>query len=208
MKILLVDDHTLFRDGIAHVLQKLADEMSILEAGNGLEALSMASEHPDLELVLLDLNLPDHSGFDILSQFSQQYPTLPVIIISASEKQSDMRRAIEQGALGYIGKGSSSQVMLNAIHLVMAGEIYMPASLIQRVSQQQKESTEYQLTQRQRGVLKLMDQGYANKLIADKLNIAESTVKMHITAIFRALQVTNRTQAVLKAQEIGLVERV
>lgn len=207
MKILLVDDHALFRDGIARVLQELADDMSILEAGNGGEALGVASEHVDLELVLLDLNLPDQSGFDILSQFSKQYPTLPVIIISASEEHSDMHQAIKQGAMGYIGKGSSSLIMLNAIRLVMAGEIYMPARLIQSASHQRNKSAEHQLTQRQKEVLKLMDQGYANKLIADELNITEATVKMHITAIFRVLQVTNRTQAVLKAQKIGLVER-
>ncbi len=206
MKILLVDDHTLFRDGIAHVLQALAEEMDIRQACNGSEALRMAEEHANLELVLLDLNLPDQSGFDILSHFSQHYPTLPVIIISASEEHSDMRQAIQQGAMGYIGKGSSSQVMLNAIHLVMAGEIYMPASLIQSASQH-NESPAHRLTQRQKEVLELMDLGYANKLIADKLNITEATVKMHVTALFRALQVTNRTQAVLKAQKMGLVKR-
>lgn len=206
MKLLLVDDHTLFREGIRHMLNALSESTCILESGNGPQALEIASQHPDLDLVLLDLNLPGPNGQDILQQFSSLHPTLPVVIISASEKPTDIQRALSNGAMGYIGKGFSSEVMLSAIRLVLAGEIYTPTSLL-NASQQPglSQPNIYSLTERQRDVLKLMDRGYANKLIADELTISEATVKMHITSIFRTLGVSNRTQAVLKAQEIGLV---
>ncbi len=204
MKILLVDDHALFRDGLARVLQELGENTITLEAENAQQAFETVDKNPDLDLVLLDLNLPEQNGFTILSHFSKQHPMLPVIIISASEKTQDMHHAIEQGAMGYIGKGSRGEVMLNAIRLVMAGEIYMPSSLLKKTQQNQSNITN-SLTQRQKSVLQLMDQGLANKHIADKLNITEATVKMHITAIFKTLQVSNRTQAVLKAQQEGIV---
>lgn len=200
MKIILADDHALFREGISHVLKDLDQQVTILEASGVEQALEAARHHADIDLVLLDLNMPGQNGFEALQTFSTEFPTLPVVVLSASESRNDMQRALDLGAMGYISKGSTSNIMLNALRLVLSGEVYVPSYLLQN-----KVPEEHSLTQRQLDVLTLMDQGHSNKVIASMLDISEATVKMHVTAIFRELQVSNRTQAVLKAQKLKLL---
>jgi DNA-binding NarL/FixJ family response regulator len=200
MKILLADDHAMFREGVSHILQALDEEVIIIQSGNVEQALQAAAQHDDLDLALIDLYMPGKNGFDALEVLSSQQPTLPIVVLSASNNQQDMQRAVQLGAMGYIRKDSSGSVMLNALRLVMAGEVFIPSQLMPSSEQQATH-----LTQRQQDVLLLMEQGLANKLIADRLNISEATVKMHISAIFRELGVTNRTQAVLKAREMQIL---
>ena len=199
MKLLVADDHVLFREGLAHILQGLDVEVIILQAGNVDEALATVTAHDDIDLALIDLVMPGRNGFDAIKALTQSAPTLPIVVLSASNNQQDMQTAIELGAMGYILKDSSSSVMLNALRLVISGEVYIPSTMVK------KSHNSCHLTGRQLEVLQLMDQGLANKLIADRMNISEPTVKMHITAIFRELNVTNRTQAVLKARQLQLV---
>ena len=203
MKIILADDHALFREGIAHILKALSDNLNIIETMSADDTIKAVSQHNDADLVLIDLYMPGKDSFDAILELSQRHPTLPIIVLSASDSPDDMQRAIKLGAMGYINKESSSKIMLNAIQLVLAGEIYMPAKMLKA----QNES-ELQLTERQREVLGLMSQGFSNKLIADKLCISEPTVKMHVSAIFRFFNVTNRTQAALKASEAKMVKVV
>jgi DNA-binding NarL/FixJ family response regulator len=200
MKILLADDHAMFREGLTHILKALDEEVVTVETGNVEQALSAAAEHDDLDLALIDLYMPGQNGFDALEALSRLQPTLPIVVLSASNNQQDMHKAIKLGAMGYIRKDSSGSVMLNALRLVMAGEVYLPSQMMHSHDQQQTH-----LTRRQLEVLQLMEQGQANKLIADGLNISEATVKMHISAIFRELGVTNRTQAVLKSRELQIL---
>jgi len=202
MKILIADDHVLFREGMVHILQPLDDNVSVIETGNVDQTLAVVAKNDDIDLVLIDLFMPGRNGFDALKEISQNQPTLPIVVLSASNNQQDIHKAIELGAMGYIRKDSSSSVMLNALRLIIAGEIYIPSSALHSSKQQT------QLTGRQLDVLKLMDEGLANKLIADRLNISEPTVKMHISAIFRELNVNNRTQAVLKARDLQLVTQL
>jgi len=202
MKILIADDHALFREGVIHILQELSEDVITLESSDVEHALSTVEDNADLDLLLMDLYMPGQNGFDALEVLTNTHPALPVVVLSASNNPQDMRKTIHMGAMGYIRKDSTGSVMLNALRLVLAGEIYTPSQMMNTQNEQS-----HHLTQRQLEVLKLMEQGCANKIIADQLCISEATVKMHISAIFRELMVSNRTQAVLKAQEKNILCR-
>ena len=202
MKILVADDHALFREGVIHILQGLDEDVTSIESNNVEQTLSMVSENDDLDLLLMDLYMPGQNGFDALDILTNSHPALPIVVLSASNNPHDMQKTIQKGAMGFIRKDSTGSVMLNALRLVLAGEIYTPSQMMNAGSEQA-----YHLTQRQIEVLQLMEQGCANKIIAEQLSISEATVKMHISAIFRELMVSNRTQAVLKALEKNILCR-
>ena len=206
MKILIVDDHALFRGGLCHVLQYLDEQVDVLEASNCDCAMQHVEANPDLDLVLLDLNMPGEDGFKGLHSFSTLYPTIPVVIVSASNRRRDIQRALDTGAMGFIPKESTSSVMLNALQLVLAGSIYLPPSMGQQSNQYSKPTndTVQTLTPRQLQVLSMVVQGHSNKVIAAQLDIAETTIKMHVTAILKSLGVSNRTQAAMEAEKLGL----
>lgn len=205
MKILIVDDHALFRDGLSLVLQSLEYEVSILEAPNCDMAIQLVSEHSDLDLVLLDLNMPGKDSFEVLEMFTKSYPATPVVIISASTQREDIRRALDTGAVGFIGKDTTSAVMLNALRLIFSGGVYTPPGMAEPQVSTQNTDNHLELTPRQLQVLALLVKGGSNKLIASELSIAEATVKMHITSILKSLGVTSRTQAVLAIEKQGLL---
>lgn len=207
MKILIVDDHALFREGLCHVLNALPDDVTIFEAPDYARAISCLSENTNLDLVLLDLNMPGTDGFTALTSFSKLYPALPIAILSASTQRSDIQRALNAGAMGYIPKDTTSSVMLNALQIIFSGSVYVPPKFAQYEPQgaQWDSANSHHLTPRQREVLHLLVQGIANKEIAAQLNLAEATVKMHVTSIFKTLGVANRTQAVITAEKLGLI---
>lgn len=202
MKILIVDDHDLFREGLSLIISNLDKELIILEASDYDSAMQYVSSHPDLDLVLLDLNLPGKDGFSALTSLSEKYPTLPVVILSASKQRSDMQRALDSGAMGYIPKETNSSIMLNALQIIMAGGVYIPSNIAQtnNPAEAQNIASHFNLTPRQTEVLTMLVDGSSNKKIADKLNLTESTVKVHITSIFKAMNVKNRTQAAMAAE--------
>jgi DNA-binding NarL/FixJ family response regulator len=204
MKILIADDHALFREGMRHVLNDLAEHIDILEAPDCERALQHAAKHADLDLVLLDLNMPDKNGFAALDMFTEQYPALPVVILSASNQRSDIQRALELGAMGFISKDATGNVMLNALRIVLSGEVYIPPALVQHSATQARRSSEPALTPRQLDVLALLVEGHSNKKIGSHLGLAEGTVKMHVTAILKELNVSNRTQAAMAVEKMGL----
>jgi DNA-binding NarL/FixJ family response regulator len=221
MKLLVVDDHALFREGLGHVLRRLEDGVLIHEAGSCEEAFGLITSHDDFDLVLLDLALPGMGGFAGLETLREKFPRLPVVVLSGSEDARDMERVLRVGALGYIPKSSCSQVMLSALRLVFAGGVYLPPSMLQSgelstpvVSKGVAKSSDGDkgtpdngpLTARQREVLALLAEGKPNKLIARALNISEGTVKTHVATIFQVLNVNNRTEAVRAAQRLCLSE--
>lgn len=206
MKILIADDHALFREGMCHVLGELSESVTLLQASECESALKHATDHPDLDLVLLDLNMPGKDGFAVLDTFTNRYPALPVIILSASNRRSHIQRALDAGALGFIPKDTTSAVMLNALRLVLSGGIYIPPVIAVTealVDKKSRHNTQH-FTPRQLETLAFLTQGYSNKEIARFLNLSEATVKMHVTAIFKNLGVSNRTQAVLAVEKSGL----
>ena len=198
MKILIVDDHALFREGLCHLLKKLDQQIQIHEAYNADIALSIIANHPDLDLVLLDLNMPGKNGFTVLNSAIENFPLTPIVVLSASQDHNEMQRVIDMGAMGFIPKETTGDVMISALQLILAGGIYVPPTMINQTDNSQT------LTPRQLEVLKMLAEGLSNKKIAKGLGIAEATIKMHITSIFKCLCVSNRTQAAMAAQTMGL----
>ena len=211
MKILVVDDHTLIREALRGVLQELKPEAGVIDASSCREALELAQANAaELDLVLLDLGLPDGDGFDTLGELRDLYPAVAIVVLSASKDRDSVTKVLDLGALGFIPKSASRAVMVSALQLVFAGGIYVPPEILQRskapMSAPVSASTspsELGLTERQIDVLALMMQGKSNKAVCRELDLAEATVKNHITAILRALKVTNRTEAVLAVAEFG-----
>jgi DNA-binding NarL/FixJ family response regulator len=201
MKILVVDDHALFREGICHVLNQMGNDITILEVSDCDQAIQHVSANPDIDLVLLDLNMPGKNGFVALELLTQRYPALPIVILSASNLRNDIQRALDKGAVGFIHKDTSSVIVINALRMILSGGIYVPPNM---AMQQDTGRSFLDLTQRQYEVLAELVEGHSNKVIAAYLNLAEATVKMHVTAIFKRLGVSNRTQAALEAKKLGV----
>jgi len=204
MEFLVVDDHALFREGICQALSRIEDTVSVHEASTCEQALEFVSSNSDLDLVLLDLHLPGKHGFEALDELTKSYPALPVVILSASNLQVDVKRALDKGAVGFIHKDTTSKIMLNALRMVLAGGIYTPPNMLEHEALAQTNVSINDLTPRQLQVLSGLKNGQSNKLIASDLDLAEATVKMHITAIFKCLGVSNRTQAALEADKLNL----
>ena len=215
MKILVVDDHTLIREALRGVLQELKPEADVIDASSCREALQLAQANAGaLELVLLDLGLPDGDGFDTLGELRDLYPAVAIVVLSASKDHDSVTKALDLGALGFIPKSASRAVMVSALQLVFAGGIYVPPEILQRPQDAPMSApasapmpapspSELGLTERQIDVLALMMQGKSNKAVCRELDLAEATVKNHVTAILRALKATNRTEAVIAVGELG-----
>lgn len=200
MKILVVDDHSLFREGLVYVLNRLEGDITIIEASNYEQAITHLQNNADLDLALCDLSMPDKDGFTLIKYCRKHFPLVSVVVLSASKEQSDLKRALDSGVLGFIPKDTTSEVMLSALRLIMAGEIYIPASMTQHSNNNQ--NMPKSLTPRQQEVVNMMMKGFSNKKIALEIGIAEATIKMHVTAIFKRLGVNNRTEAALAAQKL------
>lgn len=215
MKILVADDHELFREGLRHVLQQLDEGTSIIEASDYPQTLKLAETESDIDIVLLDLSMPGMPWAEGLQLLRQKLPQeTPVIVLSASDDRAHVLQAVNLGAAGFIPKTSSSRVMLSALKLVLSGGVYLPPALLDQRAPDALENTPKPvldgaasfLTPRQREVLVLLGQGKSNKEIARVLNLAEGTVKLHVTAILKALNVNNRTRAVVAAAQMGLTD--
>jgi len=208
MKILLVDDHPLFIEGIRTVLQRLNDHVSIQSAGSCEEAIELTEDEDDIDLLLLDLNLPGVSGLDGLQHLRRQLPATPIVLLSASEDRNKVLRAIELGAKGYIPKSSTPDIIITALQLVLSGGVYLPMAVLDTVNSSQLKTCNADgqtLTPRQVEVLGLVAEGLSNKAIANRLSMAENTVRVHVSAILRFLDVTNRTEAGVAASRMGLL---
>lgn len=210
MKILLADDHMLFREAMHFHLHELWPQAEILDAGNFQEAFTLAEGNPDIGLALLDLNMPGNKGETSVQDFCSRHPGVPVVVISGVDQRDSIERVLNNGAMGFIPKTTSPQEMRSALALVMDGGIYLPPLLLQKVLSSEPQeisakSGDISLTTRQLQVLRQMANGDSNKEIGLALNMAEGTVKVHIAAIFNSLGVGKRMDAVLKAQRLGLI---
>ncbi len=217
MKILIVDDHPLFLEGIKPIIDKLGGDTVLLIADCCRNALDSVRQHSDLSLILLDLRLPDMDGFVVLKTSIENNPDIPVVILSASTLRSDMKRTLAAGAKGFICKSSSPPVVVNALRLVLAGGVYIPPEMVAvgsftstvgnadpaaEINGQQN----IHLTPRQLEVLSLLTdgKGRSNKEIARTLRCSEATVKVHVTSILKSLGVKNRIQVMNAAKKLGL----
>jgi DNA-binding NarL/FixJ family response regulator len=217
VKVLVVDDHPLILEALRHVLAQLETALEVFEASSAEAGRRLVDEHPDASLALLDLALPGADGFELLADFRAAHPAVPVVVLSASERHVDVLRALDMGAMGYIPKRSPNSVMLQALRLVLSGGIYVPAAAIgaepaaartlpapPAPARSRTSPRDLGLTDRQAEVLGCILQGLPNKLICRRLALAEGTVKIHVAAILRALNVHNRTQAVIEASRLGI----
>ena len=222
MKVLVVDDHTLIRTALRGVLGQLDGGLTMLEASDCRSAFEQIEAHPDLDLVLLDLNLPGKHGLAALEELRTSYPALPVVVLSSANDRASVMQSLDLGAMGYIPKLSSNEVLVSALRLVLSGGIYIPPEILARSGHAPAASADTAvasvqrsvpprvpadlgLSERESRILRLLLEGKSNKLICRELDIAESTVKNHITQILRTLNVTSRTQAVIVAAQMGLV---
>jgi DNA-binding NarL/FixJ family response regulator len=219
MKFLLVDDHTLIREAVRGVLRELDDDATILEAPRWGEAARLLAEHSDLALLLLDLGLPDRDGFVALGEARARHPKVPIVILSGSCDRASVEKALALGAVGFIPKTGEREVMLSALRLVFSGGVYIPPEIlahpepplaaapppaIRRAAGSTAASpADLGLTARQVEVLALMMRGKSNKAICRILDLAEPTVKNHVTAILKALKASNRTEAVIMVGALG-----
>lgn len=215
MKILVIDDHVLIQQAMHGVLKKIKRDAFVLEATSSAQAMQIVDVNPDLDLILLDLTLPDRDGFTLLAELRDRLPQAAVVVLSGVQEPDYVLKALDLGAVGYIPKSAQGDVILNALRLVLGGGIYVPPEILARdapslatpqiVRPRLPESSPAKLglTERQIEVLALMMEGKSNKTICRLLNLAEPTVKNHVTAILKALKVTNRTEAVIAANKLG-----
>jgi DNA-binding NarL/FixJ family response regulator len=200
MKLLIVDDHPLFRDGLAALLRQSAADAIVIQASTTDEALRIADEEI-IDAVFMDLMMPGLSGEGAIREFARRHSDLPVIVLSSSESPHDVRRVLNAGASGYIPKSATAQTVVSALNLVLSGNVYVPPLLITATARASEPGGQgghhslSQLTDRQVDVLRYLRDGLSNKEISANLGIAEKTVKVHIAAIFKTLNVVNRTQA-------------
>jgi DNA-binding NarL/FixJ family response regulator len=215
VKILVVDDHVLIRDAMRGVLREIDSSASIYEAQSAGEADRVIESNPDISLVLLDLRLPDRDGLETLKKLRESHPAIAVVMLSAFSDRDNVLKSLDAGAQGFIAKTSSREVLLGALRLILAGGVYIPpeiltskpepgaASPLTEPGDQKPTPSDLGLTERQLDVLALMMRGKSNKLICRYLHLAEPTVKSHVSSILRALNVANRTEAVLAVTAFG-----
>jgi DNA-binding NarL/FixJ family response regulator len=214
MKILLIDDHALFREGLKFLLRSLDAALEVDEAGNCAKALEHAAAR-SYDLVLLDLKMPGVEGLDALAALREAIPGVPLVVISGEDNPGVVRAAIERGAMGFIPKSSTPEVLVQALRLVLAHGVYLPPTVLDAAAVTTPapavdsqgpagQATSLGLTVRQVDVLRCVIQGKPNKIIARELDISEGTVKAHLSSVLRAFGVRNRTEAVYAAAKLGL----
>ena len=207
LKILIADDHELFLDGLKMVLTDLDEEMVIETARNHKELQEKADGETSYDLILTDLAMPGLSWHESLRLLKEHYPDTPIVILSAVSDPENVMQAIDIGASGFIPKTSSSKIILSALHLILSGGLYLPSELLSLAGKTETvPENKGPLTPRQLDVLRLMGQSKPNKIIARELDLSEGTVKLHVTAILKALNVTNRTGAVIAGKQMGLID--
>jgi DNA-binding NarL/FixJ family response regulator len=206
MKILVVDDHPLIVDALAQILPQLGPDLEMRAAGDPTEAMSVLDNEPDVTLVLLDLALPGARGLDFLGDLKLDYPGVPIVVISATHDRATVLAALGAGAHGFIPKSANAQMLLDAIRHVLAGGVYLPSDAPPMPDGDGVRIAPgaLGLTARQTDVLKLLAQGKPNKLICRDLTLSEGTVKVHVSAILKALRVRSRTEAIAVLARRGI----
>lgn len=219
MKTLLIDDHPLILSALQMVIQGLHTHVSLVSVETAQKARDVLAADSTFDLVLLDLRLGDAEGFDLLKELRAAYPTLSIVVVSASDSVADILRSIELGAMGFVPKRASNEMLLDALTLVMSGGIYVPPMELRSSAPMVRDAAwsvpagdrpapaediaSLGLTRRQTEVLMLLLRGQSNKLIARELNLSVETIKDHVAAVLRTLNVSSRTQAVLAVSRMS-----
>lgn len=215
MRILLIDHHELFREGLRRILHKLSDEPNeILEAGDFDKGMKLAALQPDI--ILLELNVPHCDGVTSINVLREAYPQIPLVVVSGEEDDRIISKVLANGASGFVCKSASAVILLGALRLALQGSVYVPTQFLLNGVRAAGNSNvgsdgrcvdfkEYGLTARQMHVLEHLSAGLSNREISEHIGLAEGTVKVHVAAIFQALRVSTRAEAVRVAKQLGLV---
>ena len=220
MRVLLIDDHPLILTALQNVIQGIGTHVSVVGVGGARAAReALAAGEGGFDLMLLDLRLGDADGFELLAELRAAWPAVPVVVVSASDRSADVIRAIDLGAMGFVPKRASNETLQEALHVVMQGGIYVPPMTMRSDGEPSEAEAShamhppaappaaalaaFKLTPRQTDVLALLLRGLSNKLIARELNLSVETVKDHVAAVLRALNVNSRTQAVLAVGQMS-----
>lgn len=218
IKVLVVDDHSLITDALRVLMLDIDPDALVLTAGSAAGAEKLLELHPDADLLLLDLNLPDASGTSVLESLATRAPDLKILVLSGVQDQRSVMRVLHLGAAGFVPKSMASDTLVSAIRFVLSGGVYIPADLLDdttrgasmlglpergRDMMNQPSGNRVQLTERQEQVLQLLARGAPIKVICRELGLSEGTVKTHVTAIYRAFGASNRTEALLAARRQG-----
>ena len=210
MRILIVDDHPLFREALGSLLERFYPSAAVFEVGSVEEAEGVVRQYAPFDLIMLDVFLPGQSGVAGLETLHASVAVeTPIVIMSGSDNSEMMNQALAKGARGYIAKSAGVGDVKNALHLILAGEIYISPSMLAEVRQRAETKApptdNSGLTPRQREVMRLMAEGLPNKTIASRLHCSDGTVKLHVSAILRTLHARNRTKAVQAATRLGVL---
>lgn len=214
MHILILDDHPLFAEALKQIVLRLGNNVIIHMADSADKALEYIESGRDYELIMVDLHLPGLDGFGFMRLLHTHFILAPVVVVSASQEPEAIRRCLEYGAMGFIPKASDAKVILNAIHTVLQGNIFLPEALkdivvnpvcVDTAQNRDKLLESLDISPRQYVILQLIEKGLSNKEIARKLNITESTVKTHVSRLIACLAVQNRTACIMEAQRLGLL---
>ena len=211
MRVLIVDGHPMFRDGVEQCIQNIQSNLVVDHASSAEEAIGSLLRESLPDLVLIDLVLPDMDGEALLGRMVEQNVWVPTLILSAHDDPRLIIRALDAGAAGYLSKSSPAQMLVEAVRIVMQGQEYLPEEISEEIAkvknQQHQDGTDQlQITPRQSEVLRLMGQGFSNRKIAQSIFISEHTVKSHVKALFKHLNVSNRTSCVKRAEQLGLID--
>ncbi|MCJ8521660.1 DNA-binding NarL/FixJ family response regulator [Pseudorhizobium tarimense] len=208
LTIIIADDHPLFRGALKQAVQGLSANLAILEAGDFEAARAASREHPDADLMLLDLAMPGVSGFSGLMSLRAEFSGLPIVVVSASDDSATIRRSLELGASGFISKSSGLDDIRHGVQAVLDGDIWAPEGQVPVVEEDPGVSELLErlrtLTPQQSRVLTMLAEGLLNKQIAYELGVSEATIKAHVSAILLKLNVDSRTQAVIKLSKINM----
>jgi len=209
MKYLVIDDHQLFFEGIKYALKKIHNDLELLYAANGEQGLLLIKEYSDIDMILLDLDLPDIKGVNLLEIFLQEHNPIPTVMISASHNPIDAYNAIQNGALGFICKNMNEEEIINAVKTVQSGKIYLPPHWREFIKNMGGTNNTHQrnmrVTPRQMEVLKIMSKGSSNKEIAIQLGLTEHTIKLHVRSLLQIMNTPNRTACIHEAIKMGLI---
>ena len=211
LSILIADDHSLVREGLKMALAGLPANSRVIEAASAREVLDTMSGAGHVDLIILDLHMPGVNDLDLLKTLCNTYPDVPLVVVSADENRRTMQRVVEHGAVGFIPKSAAHNVLASALQLVMSGGVYIPTQLFDRPAtgapapgMQARDNPRDRFTGRQMDVLELVASGHSNKVIARQLGLSEHTIKIHLSAVFKTLGVSNRTEAAIACRELGL----
>lgn len=204
VKVLLIDDHALFRAGLRMLLATINPATHTFEASTVAEALLLTAQHSDFQLCLLDLSLKNENGLSGVQRIKDAAPAMAIVVVSGAEDSDTIRACLDAGAMSFIPKSVEPEVLTQALRHVLSGTTYLPEHILLRAADTQRPT----LTTRQLEVLRCLSRGLPTKLIARELLLSEHTVKEHIGLIFQALAAHNRTEAVIKASQLGLLQHV